>query len=128
MFQPKFPLKLSDTYGPYDSIVELKESVKQNVMTILMVSPGEWPNDPRLGVGVRRFLFENSSSDELSRLESVIKNQFSRYLPFLEVDSQIITVDANGNHLQDSNMVKLVVRYNIEPLNVQDFLEISSPQ
>jgi len=128
MFQPKFPLKLSDTYGPYDSIAELKESVKQNVLTILMVSPGEWPNDPQLGVGVRRFLFENSDSGELSRLESVIKNQFSRYLPFLEVDSQIVTVDANGNHLQDSNMVKLVVRYNIEPLNVQDFLEISNPQ
>ena len=87
MFQPKFPLKLSDTYGPYDSIVELKESVKQNVMTILMVSPGEWPNDPQLGVGVKRFLFENSSSDELSRLKSVIKNNQ------VDVSNEDVTTD-----------------------------------
>ena len=50
MYQPKYPLRFSELDGAYDSIKDLKSTVKQNVLTLLNVSPGEWPGSPELGI------------------------------------------------------------------------------
>jgi hypothetical protein len=122
MYQPRYPLKFSEVSGPYDSIRELKDTVKQNVMTLLNVSPGEWPGNPELGVGVRRFLFSNYPSPELDAVHKRIKDQFARYLPFLDVRSELVDKDEYGNSLIDANEIKLVIRYNITPIAEQDLI------
>jgi len=122
MYQPKYPLKYSDLVGPYESITSLKETVKQNIMTILNVSPGEWPGNPELGVGIRRFLFENYPSDDLLAIHERIRQQFEKYLPFVQVTSEFVDKDAYGNNLIDSNEVKLVIKYNIIPISEQDLI------
>jgi len=122
MYQPRYPLKFSEVSGPYDSIRELKDTVKQNVMTLLNVSPGEWPGNPELGVGVRRFLFSNYPSPELDAVHKKIKDQFARYLPFLDVRSELVDKDEYGNSLIDANEIKLVIRYNITPIAEQDLI------
>ena len=122
MYQPKYPLQYSDLVGPYTSITSLKETVKQNVITLLNVSPGEWPGNPDLGVGVRRFLFENYPSPELSAIHDTIRQQFAKYLPFVEVVSEFVDEDGYGNKLIDSNEIKLVIRYNITPLSEEDLI------
>ena len=122
MYQPKYPLSFSEVSGPYDSIKDLKDTVKQNVVTLLNVSPGEWPGNPELGVGVRRFLFSNYPSPEIDAVHKKIKDQFARYLPFLEVRSELIDKDEYGNSLIDANEIKLVIRYNITPIAEQDLI------
>ena len=124
MFQPKYPLNFSEIDGAYESIKDIKENIKQNATFLLSISPGEWPNNPEIGCGIRRFLFSNHSSQEMYGIHKAIKDQFSRYLPFLEVKSELIEEDSYGNNLIDENEIKLIVRYNIRPLNVQDFVEI----
>jgi len=124
MFQPKFPLEYSNIDGPYRGIKDIKETIKQNVVFLLSTSPGEWPGNPDLGVGVRRFLFENYGSQELNSLHARIKDQFSRYLPFLNVTSEFVEKDSEGYNLVDQNQLKLVVKYNIKPLNVEEYVEI----
>lgn len=122
MYQPKYPLQYSDLVGPYESITDLKNTVKQNVMTLLNISPGEWPGNPELGVGVRRFLFENYPSPQILAVHETIKQQFAKYLPFVEVASEFIDEDPYGNKLVDSNEIKLVIRYNITPLSEEDLI------
>ena len=123
MFQPKFPLEYSNIDGPYRGIKDIKETIKQNVVFLLSTSPGEWPGNPDIGVGVRRFLFENKGSQELNSIHARIKDQFSRYLPFLKVSSELVEEDSEGYSLVDYNQLKLVVRYNIKPLNVEEYVE-----
>ena len=122
MYQPKYPLKYTDVHGPYESINSVKETIKQNVRTLLLTSPGEWPNRPDLGVGVKRFLFENSNSPELDTLHKRISDQFKKYLPFVKVKSEFVKKDAQGVSLVDTNEIKLVVRYLIEPLAESDMM------
>lgn len=122
MYQPKYPLSFSEINGPYNSIRDLKDTVRQNVITLLNVSPGEWPGNPELGVGVRRFLFSNYPSPEIDAVHKKIKDQFARYLPFLEVRSELIDKDEYGNSLIDANEIKLVIRYNITPIAEQDLI------
>jgi phage baseplate assembly protein W len=122
MYQPEYPLKFSEISGPYSSLDQLKDTVKQNVVTLLNVSPGEWPGNPELGVGVRRFLFSNYPSPELSAVHKKIKDQFAKYLPFLEVKSELVDKDEYGQSLVDANEIKLVIRYNITPIAEQDLI------
>ena len=124
MYQPKFPLKFSDIDGAYESIKDIKLNIKQNVLFLLKTSPGEWPGHPEIGVGLKHFLFENYPSRNLLAINKRIKDQFSKYLPFLEVESQIIDKDQYGNALTDYNQVKLVVKYSIGPLSDTDFVEV----
>tara|TARA_Y100001938_G_C7937062_1_gene352334 strand:+ start:189 stop:569 length:381 start_codon:yes stop_codon:yes gene_type:complete len=124
MFQPVFPLRYSKVDGPYKAITDIKETIKQNVVFLLSVSPGEWPGNPELGVGVKNFLFENHGSQELLAVHARIKDQFAKYLPFLNVSSELIDQDDMGMSLVDYNQMKLVVKYNIKPLNVEDYVEI----
>lgn len=126
MFQPKFPLEYSKIDGPYKGIKDIKQTIKQNVIFLLSISPGEWPGNPDIGVGVRRFLFENKGSQELNSIHARIKDQFSRYLPFLNVSSELVEEDSEGFSLIDYNQLKLVVRYNIKPLNVEEYVEIGA--
>tara|TARA_S200000501_G_C20737154_1_gene705621 strand:+ start:617 stop:1003 length:387 start_codon:yes stop_codon:yes gene_type:complete len=125
MYQPKFPLKFSDIDGAYESIRDIKLNIKQNVLFLLKTSPGEWPGHPEIGVGLKHFLFENYPSRNLLAINKRIKDQFSKYLPFLEVESKIIDKDQYGNALTDYNQVKLVVKYSIAPINDADFVEVA---
>ena len=61
-YQPLFPLKYDSVYGPYKPLTSLQESLHQNFVNLLLTSPGEWPMNPDLGVGLRHYLFEMSNS------------------------------------------------------------------
>lgn len=124
MFQPNFPLKISNTTGAYESISDIKQNIKQNVLFLLSVSPGEWPGNPELGVGVKKFLFENHTSSDLLSIHKNIKDQFSRFLPFLDVRSELIDTDMYGEKLVDSGEMKLIIKYNIKPLGVSDSVSL----
>ena len=126
MFQPKYPLELSDLHGAYRGIVDLRENIKQNVKFLLLTSPGEWPGKPEIGVGVRRFLFSNYPSSEILNIHKAIKDQFSRYMPFIEIYSEIVDKDENGQSFIDRNEIKLRVRYSVPSLKISDYLMVSA--
>jgi len=128
MFQPKYPLTLSDLEGAYSSIKDIRENIKQNVMFLLMTSEGEWPGRPELGVGVRRFLFSNYPSPELLSIHKKIKDQFARYLPFVQIDSQIVDKDERGESFIDRNEIKLVVRYVVPSVNISETVVLNVPE
>ena len=128
MYQPKFPLNISERDGAYQGIDDLAQSVKQNVLFLLNTSPGEWPARPNFGVGVRRFLFENPTSFEWERLHQRIKEQFEKYMPFLDVRSEIITEGKYGESLVDENTIKLVLEYSINPISMQDIVTLNLNQ
>ena len=107
-YQPIIPLKFGSSEGAYKSITEISETVKQNVLFLLKTSPGEWPMKPEMGVGLRRFLFENYGSRDFMMISQRIQEQFRAYMPFLEVRSRIITEDSQGNNLLDENYIKLL--------------------
>ena len=83
--QPKFPLRYDSTYGPYSPITSYEASLQQNFINLLMTNPGEWPMSPEMGVGLRHYLFELSSTDPFSGLQERISEQLTKYLPKIEI-------------------------------------------
>ena len=91
----------------------------------MLTSAGEWPGRPEIGVGVRRFLFSNYPSPELLSIHKRIKDQFARYMPFVEINSELIDKDERGESFIDRNEIKLVVRYVVPSINVSESIVLN---
>jgi phage baseplate assembly protein W len=111
-YQPLFPLSYSDSYGPYQPITSLEESIQKDFEYLLLTNPGEWPMKPDLGIGIKRYLFENYSSPELGKIQERVQSQLTKYLPFPYV--QLISVNFNATpEDQDQGFITLNIRYSI---------------
>ena len=79
--QPSYPLSTSGATGPYDAITSVHDSLKQDFYFLLFTEPGEWPMNPQLGVGLKKYLFENYNSSKISDIGPRIQDQLNRFLP-----------------------------------------------
>lgn len=105
-YQPEFPLVYNQRYGPYSSITSKPESLGKNFINLLMTNQGEWPMNPDLGIGIRTYLFSQSSSDILQTLRPRIVNQLNKYLPHIQLHSVEIQQDDEDI---DGNRIKIKI-------------------
>ena len=119
--QPKWPLRIDDTFGPYASVANVQESIKQDFVFLLKTVPGEWPYRPDLGIGLPTYLFENYNSEEVSNIASRITEQLAKYLPIVK----LVTAEfINNSDDMDSSSTVLRINYTIRNLNVRDTVDI----
>jgi|TARA_Y100000289_G_scaffold64568_1_gene76649 phage baseplate assembly protein W len=120
--QPKWPLRLDDTFGPYDPILDASASLRQDFIFLLQTIPGEWPMNPDLGVGLATYLFETPGSAKLSEIKTNIQNQLRKYLPNISlVDATFESTDDQ----KDSHVSILKIKYVITDLGLNDQLEFA---
>ena len=92
---PKLPLERDEQDG-FSLNKTVIEAVKQNLKMLVLTSPGERVMDPDFGCGIRRLLFEPATFDVKGQVESRIKSQVSRYLPFVNIiDVHFIAINKN---------------------------------
>ncbi len=117
LLQPRWPLRMSDTSGPYESIKEARESIQQNFIFLLQTIPGEWPMNPDLGIGLAQYLFETYGSQELEALKERAKKQLDKYLPAIKlIQADFIHTESD----QDSLNTILKIVYSIEGYGLVD--------
>ena len=109
--QPQWPLVISPSEGPYKSVANVRESIKQDFIFLLKTNPGEWPANPALGVGLKRYLFENFNSLEVQSIRSNIKRQIQNYLPQIVLGKVGILNDSNDI---DANVMILLIQFSID--------------
>jgi len=120
----KLPLTYSKQDGPYALNKDLGEVVKQNLKNLILTSPGERVMMPGFGVGVRRFLFEQMSSDVFNRLTSEIYQQVNTHMSFVNIEDVRISTFENNPDL-GLNEVRLSIEYNLGSLGGTNTLQIS---
>ena len=85
------------------------ESVKNNIRLLLQTQKGERMFQPNLGMGIRRFLFEQITEDTQVQIENDIVDTFNTWLPFVELRE--IDVDLAE---QDQNKINIKIVFNIK--------------
>lgn len=120
---PMLPLEVDATFGAYNLITNYEMLANQNLKMLLLTSPGERVMDTAFGVGLRRTLFEDNSTATYSTLDSKIREQVNRYLPFLRVE-KIDFLIPEGNPDLFPHTVNLKIYYEIVPLSSFAMLEI----
>lgn len=113
------PLSLSKQ-GGFSLLVELKELVKQNFKNLILTEPGERIMDIEFGVGLRRYLFENKTEEELQNIYNRIHSQKNKYMSYITIeDIEFIDEDTDPNYLG------VTIYYSIPELSISDTLDIS---
>ena len=119
----KFPLTYDFDDGPYALNKKLVDVIQQNFKMLLLTIPGERIMNTDFGVGIQRYLFENDTIELRSKLSSRIKSQVGKYMSFIKV-RDVILPDIQQ---QNSNFLRISIKYYIEPISMEDVLNITIP-
>ena len=95
-----------------------QEAIKNNLINFFLTNPGERPLNPTFGGGLRAFIFEQITTDNLDFLREDINNKISLFFPNINVDDLIVTGQ------MDSNQITVTLKYSVINTNITDTLEI----
>jgi len=104
---PSLPLTVDDVDGHFSLIKSIPDEVQQNLIHIIMTNPGERTMDGNFGVGMRKFLFEQMVPQTTARIESKIRSQVSRYMPFVNIDKVLFNLN------EYENLLGIKIVYNV---------------
>ena len=116
---PKFPLSIGED-GDYESNKTYQELAKQNLKTLILTIPGEKIMYPDFGVGIHKYLFEQSVGSVYNEISQKLKQQVSKYLPYIELTSINVIPDGFSEET-----IRISITYEILPLNINDILELT---
>jgi hypothetical protein len=116
----KLPL-MYDSDGGYQMLRTLASTAHQNLKMLILTEPGERIMIPEYGVGLKRYLFENSHSGIESDISSKIHQQVRRYMPYIKI--RHIAFDQQEI---DRGILQMRIHYSIPKLNHNSQLDIST--
>ena len=92
------------------------EAVKNNIRNLLQTNQGERLFQPRLGLDLRKLLFEHINEDNLISVQNTILDKFEQWLPFVEVrDIQIVNLDTENSIGANEIRVKIIFNITQDP-------------
>jgi uncharacterized protein len=103
----------------FDSNYQTKDSIKSNLINYFLTNPGERNGNPTFGAGLKNFLFEQITQDNLDFLEENIQEKLKSYFPNIDVED----VELTSN--QDLNKITISISYSISNTGINDNLELS---
>lgn len=95
-----------------------KDAIKNNLINFFLTNPGERYMNPNFGGGLRAFIFEQITNDNLDFLREDINKKISNYFPNILVNELTVTGQ------QDTNQITVVLKYSVSNTNITDILEI----
>jgi uncharacterized protein len=106
--------------GPavFISNYQTKDAIKNNLINFFLTNPGERVLNPTFGGGLRAFLFEQITLDNLNFLREDINEKLTLYFPNIIVEDLIVT----GN--PDQNTINVTLKYSVINTSINDTLEI----
>lgn len=112
-----FPLVYDKQDGPYSLNKNMLDVVKQNLRGLILTEKGERIMIPEFGVGLNKFLFENMNQVTNIQLQSEVRDQVRKYMPFVEI-REINTIEDPEN----LNKLLVVINFFVPALSLSDNL------
>ncbi len=94
-------------------------SLKNNIINYFLTEPGERLDNPLFGGGLRKFLFEQIVNNTLEGVEDHISSKLESQFPSVRLDRIDVL------RLENSNTVRVIIKYSIPQQGVSDDLEIN---
>ena len=97
---------------------QTKDAIKNNLINFFLTNPGERPLNPTFGGGLRAFIFEQITTDNLDFLREDINAKLSLYFPNISIADLIVIGQ------EDANQITVTLKYSVINTNITDTLEI----
>ncbi len=93
-------------------------ATKNNLINYFLTNPGERPLNPTFGGGLRAFIFEQITTDNLDFLKERIQEDLNQFFPNISIgDLEILRED-------NTNTITVSLTYSVVNTNISDTLEI----
>ena len=103
----------------FTSTFTSQDALKNNIINYFLTEPGERPDNPLFGGGLRKFLFEQIVNNTLEGVEDHISSKLESQFPSVRLDRIDVL------RLENSNTVRVIIKYSIPQQGVSDDLEIN---
>jgi len=123
-YAPKLPLKIDNNGIESYEVSEVEDLAKQNLVMILLTSPGERIMDAAFGVGLRDYLFELPTPTLAQKLKAESRRQIKLYGPPITINSIDIAFDTVNAANTGGNILYFRMSYIVNATQVKDFLEL----
>ncbi len=94
------------------------EATKNNLINFFLTNPGEIPMNPTFGGGLRTFIFEQITADNLNFLREDINDKISVYFPNIIVNDLLVTGQS------DTNQITVTLKYSVLNTSINDTITI----
>tara|TARA_Y100001963_G_scaffold136202_1_gene198613 strand:+ start:693 stop:1103 length:411 start_codon:yes stop_codon:yes gene_type:complete len=95
----------------------MKETIKSNLINLLLTYPGERVNEPTFGVGLKNLLFEQDL--DLESLQLKIQNQINQFVPNVALQD----VSTGLSEDEHTLFISLVYSYSLD--NTLDSIQLN---
>tara|TARA_Y100000114_G_scaffold156720_1_gene184939 strand:- start:713 stop:1120 length:408 start_codon:yes stop_codon:yes gene_type:complete len=102
--------------GVFTSNYETKDAIKNNIVNFFLTNPGERPDNPSFGGGLRRFVFEQLSDDNIDLIEEDLTTKLSEQFP------DVVVGQVQINSLPDENTLQISLTYQVVNTGIEDAL------
>lgn len=97
------------------------EAVKRSIKNLMFTDRYERPWQPKLGAGLKAYLFENIEYSTASTIRKRIISTIQTYEPRAKLQEVIVSVDADNNRYNAK--IVFSVLNNPEPVTIETILE-----
>lgn len=97
--------------------------IKNDILQLLLTVPGERVMRPDFGVGLRNFVFEQITPNDLASLQAEIETQITVQEPRVTVESVAIDRDDDKNQIR----IRIIVNLKKDPkkqLTIEQFIDL----
>ena len=110
------PLTFPAVFNPNFST---KEAIRNNLINYFMTEPGEIPLNPSFGGGLRSFMFEQITTNNLDFLKERLQSQLTNFFPDINVG------DLNISRQEDNNQITISLTYSVVNTNINGEVEFN---
>ena len=100
----------------FTSNYQTKDAIKNNIVNFFLTNPGERPDNPSFGGGLRRFVFEQLSDDNIDLIEEDLTTKLSEQFP------DVVVGQVQINSLPDENTFQISLTYQVVNTGIEDAL------
>ena len=118
------PLRIDARDGAYGLNKNLLQVANQNLKMVILTAPGERIMFPEFGVGVRNYLFEQSTGPAIGTLTNSIRQQVAKYLPYIEILDLNVSSPSDLSNSTDTSTIIIKIKYSVPAAGVVSDLTI----
>ena len=98
---------------------QTKDAIKYNLVNYLLTNPGERIANPTFGAGLRAFIMEQITDQNLQDIEETIQEGVSQNVPNVDLESVEVTAEP------DFNTVTVGITYSVANTGITDNVELT---
>jgi len=115
-----YPLHKSDASdGWFAGTSTTIEAVKTNIRLLLSTEKGERLMQPNLGLGLRRFLFEQFNNETVISVQTEIVDAMEFWMPFVEIKDIQVNMMEEGDVGKNAMVVKVIFNITRDPTTLE---------